>query len=142
MAPIVKLTPKQKLYLDWLVTPTDQRQPSTQSAFSKQHQVSENTLRAWKKDLGFQEHWNRRLAELQIDPERVDQVMGAIYTKAANGDMKAAAMYLEVVERYRPSSAEVLQEPRKALQELSDDELNELIAAHVQDELRARRDRS
>lgn len=133
------LSNKQQAFLEWLVTPKGLRDPETQDAWGRANQVGGTTLRAWKKDLVFRAAWDARLAELQVDPEKIDEVMTALFRKATAGDTKAISMYLEVADRYRPQvDINVKREP-SPLTELDDDALEALLASHVEDELAARR---
>ena len=141
MAPKVtsKLTPNQAAFLEWLVTPSELREPSTQTELAKKLGVATTTLTAWKKDTTFRTHWDARLTELQVDPERIDQVMQALYKRATDGSEKAIGMYLEVANRYRPQVNVHVEDARQGVDQLSDEQLAALLAAHASDELAARR---
>ena len=135
-----RLTPKQALFLDWLTSPSHLRSPSTQAQWAVENGVGHRTAASWRSNPEFRKAWDRRLTELQIDPERVDEVMQAIHTRAATGDTKAAAMYLEVVDRFRPPAEPDPREMRVELVDLSDAELESIVAGHAAAELLLRRD--
>jgi len=133
------LTPKQKAFLEWLCTPRELRDPPQQKAWAAANQVDPMVVTAWKKDIKFREHWDRRLTELQIDPERIDLVMEALYQRAVAGSEKAIQMYLQVVREFRPSRASIEDsEGDVVLASLSDDELAAMIA-EAADQERERR---
>lgn len=132
------LSPKQKLFLEWLVTPPDLRSPSTQREWCAQNHVATKTATHWRKDPEFRRAWDARLTELQIDPERIDQIMQALYAKASAGSEKAISMYLDVVREFRPPPEVDPRELRGELTDLSDEDLEAMIQAHVHDEIAAR----
>lgn len=134
-----KLTDKQQAFLEWLCVPSGLREPSTQMEWGRQNQCGQTALKAWKKDPTFRLAWDARLSELQVDPEKIDEVMTALFKKATIGDTKAISMYLEVADRFRPAP-EAPVEQRTPLAEMSEADLQALLGAHIEDELAERAD--
>ena len=84
--------------------------------------VNDRTLRRWKSDPRFVREWDRRAAELNVHPERTQSVVDALYKQAAQGDVKAATLYLQYIDKFTPKRR-VLVEDERAASGLSDDEL-------------------
>jgi hypothetical protein len=75
--------------------------------------------------------WDRRCAELNIHPERTQSVIDALFRQAADGDVKAASLYLQYIDKFTPKRRVVVDDERAA-SGLSDlelaDELEVLVA--------------
>lgn len=121
------LTAPQQKYLDWLCTPPMERQPSTKAAMARELEVDVKTLRRWEKKPAFRDQWQSRVDDIQGSPERTQGVLDMLYAKAIDGDTKAAQLYLQATNRMAPPTIEVKNDRKVA--ELSDKELDELIAA-------------
>lgn len=121
------LTAPQQKYLDWLCTPPMERQPSTKAAMARELNVDVKTLRRWEKKPVFRDQWQSRVDDIQGSPERTQGVLDMLYAKAIDGDTKAAQLYLQATNRMAPPTIEVKNDRKVA--ELSDKELDELIAA-------------
>ena len=59
----------QKL-LDWLLQ-GNEREPRTQRDWASENKIHEDSIRRIKRDARFIKEWDRRAAELNINPERV-----------------------------------------------------------------------
>ena len=104
-----------------------ERQPATKAAMARELEVDVKTLRRWEKKDVFRNQWQARVDDIQGSPERTQGVLDMLYAKAIDGDTKAAQLYLQATNRMAPPTIEVKND-RKA-SELSDKELDELIAA-------------
>ena len=122
---------RQTQYLEWLVTPSPERIPRTQSEMAKTLGVDPTTLRRWEKKPHFQLEWNKRVDEIQGSPERTQRLLDSLYTKALGGDNRAAQLYLQATNRLIPPPT-VIQSNRA--NDLSDVELDVLIASMAQRE--------
>jgi len=120
------LDSRQEQYLNWLLTPPAERVPSSQQKYCDMHNVDPTTVRRWQKKPQFVKEWERRVEELQGSPERTQRLYDALYDKAIEGDVRAAKLYLEATHRLTP--APVTSSANRAMNELSDTELDELIA--------------
>lgn len=120
------LDAKQLEYLEWLVTPQPERQPRTQGQFAQKIGVDPTTLRRWEKKPVFKKEWDKRVNEIQGSPERTQRLLDALYSKALEGDNRAAQLYLQATNRLVPAPA-----PSQAStpSELSDEELDKLLAS-------------
>ena len=116
-------------FLDWLLRGPDRR-PKTQKEWASENGVHEDSLRRIKRDPRFTREWDRRAAELNIHPERTQSVIDALYLQASAGDVKAASLYLQYIEKFTPKRRLVVDDER-AVSGLSDDELADELEALV-----------
>ena len=119
------LDPRQEQYLNWLLTPAHERKPSSQLKYCDLHNIDPTTVRRWQKKPHFIKEWDKRVEELQGSPERTQRILDALYEKGLDGDVRAAKLYLEATHRLIPTKAV---EQKVTTSELSDEELDELIA--------------
>jgi DNA-binding transcriptional MerR regulator len=89
--------------------------------------VNETTLRRWEKKEVFRKQWQTAVDEVQGSPERTQRLLDTLYSKALDGDTKSAQLYLTATNRMAPPTVTV-QSSKKAA-ELTDEELDSLIAA-------------
>jgi hypothetical protein len=118
-----------KLLLEWLLQGPE-RSPRTQKEWAAGHAIHQDSIRRIKRDPRFVREWDRRAAELNINPERVQSVIDALWQQAANGDVKAASLYLQYIEKFTPRRKVVMEDERDA-QSFSDDELASLLEEEV-----------
>ena len=125
-----KLMPDRwESFLDWLLLGLD-RVPATQRDWAAENGVHEDSLRRWKRDVRFVREWDRRAAELNVHPERTQAVVDAWFVAAAAGDVKAASLYLQYIEKFTPKRRIVVDDERDALS-LSDGDLVAEIEAEL-----------
>lgn len=98
-----------KSFLDWLLLGPE-RDPKTQKEWASSNAVHEDSLRRWKRDPRFRREWEARAAELNVHVERVQSVIDAVYKEAAQGDIKAASLYLQYVDRFTPKRQLIVDE--------------------------------
>lgn len=126
------LDSRQEEYLGWLCTAPSEREPASKEAYALSIGVNVSTLRRWEKKDVFRKAWQARVDEVQGSPERSQRLLDTLYGKALEGDIKAAQLYLQATNRMAPPTMTVKTE--RATAELSDSELDELIAAVAQRE--------
>lgn len=90
----------QSEFLDWLLA--DIKSPTSQAAWCLENDVHERTVQVWKRDVRFRREWERRAAEKNIDPDRIQDMVETLYMAGKNGDVKSAQAYLQYVERFLP----------------------------------------
>lgn len=122
---------RQIQYLEWLVTPSHERVPRTQGEMARLLGVDPTTLRRWEKRPTFKSEWDKRVNEIQGSPERTQRLLDALYDKALGGDNRAAQLYLQATNRLIP---QVTINQANSVSELSDDELNKLLAGMAERE--------
>jgi hypothetical protein len=121
------LTQQQQVYVDWLCTAPSERVPATKKAMALELGVDITTLRRWEKKEVFRNAWKDTVDEVQGSPERTQRLLDTLYAKALDGDTKSAQLYLQATNRMAPPTVTV--QSNKKAAELSDAELDSLIAA-------------
>lgn len=130
------LTQAQQEYLEWLCTAPSERNPVSKNKMADHLGVDVKTLRRWEKKPAFRNQWQERVDDIQGSPERTQRVLDMLYSRAVDGDVKSAHLYLQATNRMAPPTIEVKSDRRS--QDLSDSELDELIAAAAAREKDAR----
>ncbi len=130
------LDERQEKYLNWLLVPQGYRTPPTQEAYAKVEGVDPVTLRRWQKKPHFKAEWEKRVQELQGSPERTQKLLDEIYNRALQGDNKAAQLYLQATNRLAPQTVNI--NHTQSLSEISDKDLEELIASVARTEQASR----
>ena len=118
-----------KELLDWLLLGPE-RSPRTQREWAADHDIHEDSIRRIKKDTRFIKEWDRRAAELNINPERVQSVIDALWQQAAGGDVKAASLYLQYIDKFTPKR-KVSVEDERDVALFSDEELAAALEAEA-----------
>lgn len=119
-----ELTPLQKEYVEWLIDPAPASVKGTKAQWARDHGVASSTLRLWQKHPAFRKEMEARAEDLNLDPERIQKVVDAIYRAATDEqrpDVNAAKLYLQYVERFIPKQIVVNED--RTFQGLSDEEL-------------------
>lgn len=132
------LDPRQEKFLNWLCTPANGRVPSSQEKYAIQEGVDETTLRRWKKKPAFKMEWEKRISEQQQSPERTQKLLDNLYERALAGDNNSAKLYLQATNRLAPTQVQVEHSTKPS--EISDQELDALIASVAQSEIESRRE--
>ena len=115
--------------LDWLLRGPE-REPRTQREWAAENDVHEDSIRRIKRDHRFIKEWDRRASELNINPERVQSVIDSLWQRASDGDVKAASLYLQYIDKFTPKRRVVVDDDRDAAG-LSDEELASALEAEV-----------
>tara|TARA_R110002020_G_C16088656_1_gene757699 strand:- start:428 stop:886 length:459 start_codon:yes stop_codon:yes gene_type:complete len=116
--------------LDWLLRGPDRR-PRTQRDWATENDIHEDSLRRIKRDPRFIKEWDRKAAELNINPERVQSVIDSLWQRASEGDVKAASLYLQYIEKFTPRRKLVIDDERD-IASFTDEELASAMEAEVQ----------
>jgi hypothetical protein len=132
----LSLTAAQQQYLEWLCTAPSERTPPSKEKMASHLGVNISTLRRWEKKDVFVEQWKASVDSIQGSPERTQRLLDTLYSKALDGDTKSAQLYLQATNRMAPPTVTV-QSNRKTA-ELSDEELDSLIAAVAEREKASR----
>lgn len=126
---IVELTQQQADFLDWWVTPNKEKVPRTLHAWAEEHGLTTESLRRWRKTEWWEVSLRRRLAELNVSPDRVQAVIDALFNAATDPEAKdrvtAARVLLEYTQQLMPVKP-VAPADRDA-DALSDEELQQLL---------------
>ena len=118
-----------KELLEWLLRGPD-RSPATQRDWARENDIHEDSVRRIKRDQRFIKEWDRRAAELNINPERVQSVIDALWQQAAGGDVKAASLYLQYIDKFTPKRKVSVEDDRDVAL-FSDEELAAALEAEA-----------
>lgn len=92
----------QSEFLDWLLSDPITRMPKSQGGWADAHQLDRRTLTRWKADKKFVREWEERAEKLNISVDRVQSVIESLHKQAVNGDVKAASLYLQYIDKFTP----------------------------------------
>lgn len=121
------LSEQQDAFIEWLTDPSARGASESQNAFAERLGVNKGTLSKWKKDPAFRKEWERRLAELNVSPDKLQTLMDRMFDLANHDDvrpadqLKAMELYFRLVDRMTPDKTLVLSST--PAEELTDEEL-------------------
>lgn len=124
----VNLSEAQDQFIEWLVDPN---RVGSQNDFARKLGVNPGTLSKWKKDGPFKEKWEKRLLDLNVSPDRIQQVVESLFVNAVGSgpqSVKAAELYLRFVDRFTPKE---IHETRGSARDLSDEELTRSVEENI-----------
>lgn len=116
---------KQSEFLDWLLS--DIKVPLSQAKWAVENDVNERTIQTWKRDPRFVSEWEKRAADKNLSPERIQDMVDTLYAAGKNGDIKAAKDYIDYVSRFMPPPEKRTND--KGIQGMTDEELDAALAA-------------
>lgn len=117
---------KKHAFLEWLLIPQKDAAERNIAEWARNNGVDKATCYGWKRMPGFRRALEKRMDDLNMSPDRVQDVIEAIYRQAKAGDMKAAQLYLQHVDKLTPKTTRVVIE-RPDIESISDEELADLI---------------
>jgi hypothetical protein len=123
------MPPMQREFVEWLLL-GHERLPLSYAAWASEHGVHTDSLRRWKRNPRFIREWDRRASEVNVSPERVQGVVDALWRKAQGGDVKAAGLYLQYVDKFTPKRRVVV-DAQGAAADMSDLQLADELEAQV-----------
>lgn len=85
-------------FIEWLALPSKQRNPKTQTLLAKEMGVDRATLSDWKRLPGLMEEVAAISRAMLKDS--LSDVYGALAKKAADGDVSAMKLFLEMAGEY------------------------------------------
>jgi hypothetical protein len=128
-----------QMAIDWLCTPPKDREPNTMLRLCEMLEISDDVFRKWRKDKDFLAAWEAKAHEIIGSPERAQGVLDALYETACDRtdprQVPAARAYLDAIKEIRPPKPAAKRVDGKALREMSDEELAQVAAAAVTEEL-------
>jgi len=99
----------------------------TQVDFGTQNAVPVATLQYWRRQKWFKSALSGYLDELNVSPERIQEVVDAMFEAAKEGDTKAASLYLQYVDRLKPRETKIIIEDKR-VEELSEGQLLAIVS--------------
>jgi len=131
---------RKQRFVDWLTRIPADREPPTQVLLAIELGVNDQTLTQWKRDGEFLAEWEKRYRATSGSPERQQQVLDALHATAIDRtdprQVPAARAYLEATDAIKPKRVDVT--VSRNAKDLSNDELNELLAVEAARELERR----
>jgi uncharacterized protein YaaQ len=131
--------------LEWLLTPKERRDPPTQEKLAAELGTTPGELSKLKHSAEFLALWNTTYLRTIGSPDAKMSIMETLLRTATDQDdpkhVQAAKAYFEIEGSLRPAKVEVKVQAG-AVSQLSDDDLQRLLAAKANDELAKRRDAS
>lgn len=126
MAGRTEISPDQELFLEWLLTPPDMRQPSSQNEWARQHGLATQTVARWKtQDTLFRTTWEKRIYEMGVGPERLQVLLERLYQAGQDGDIQALKLYFQWVEKISPPKKTDKEEA--SIHDMTDEEFADLV---------------
>lgn len=126
--------PKKALdYLEWLCLPEPLRVPSTKTAWCEEYNVNINSLYYWEEHPDFQARWADAVKRMAQSPERTEALLDSLFRRGLNGDTRSAELYLKATNQM-PNPKQEINIKTEKVSEISDDELQALIAEYAQKE--------
>ncbi len=127
-----ELTEKQLEFIEWLVTPKDERDPPFQREWCAATHTDQTTVYRWRHSNPlFIAAWNKRLEEEHLAPEKIGGMMDRLTKIAAHSSdresVAAIKLYMEIVGKMAPKKLDIEAGPK--VRDLSDGELALALAA-------------
>jgi len=124
---------RKQEFLNWLCTIKKDRDPPSQKDLAEKLDIDADTLYKWKQNPEFLEAWRVQYLKTIGSPERLNEVMTALYETATDRtdprQVQAAREYRQAVEGVAPQKFEMT--IKKDLREMTDEELNALLGQEV-----------
>lgn len=137
MARNKELTRLQLEYLEWLCLPEDLRFPDTKKAWAAEHKVTTQAMHKWEQIPLFRDEWDFRIKGMAVSPERTQLLLDSLYKRGINGDTRSAELYLKATNQM-PNPKQEINIKTEKVAEISDQELEALIAEYAQKEAHTR----
>lgn len=135
----MSLPREKQVYLDWLLTPKKEREPSTQAELAEKLLVHPSTLSTWRRDKDFLEEWDKRYLLTIGNPDRKKSIMDTLYKTATDEldpkHVQAAKTYFEIEGSLRPAKTDINVNVGDA-SSLSREQLESLLAEHARKQLK------
>lgn len=125
---------EKQTFLEWLLTPVSEREPTRMEDLAAALGVTRRTLTKWKtEDREFMEAWEARYLATIGSPEKKQKLLSVLEKTGSDADdpkhVQAIKAYFDIVEGLRPQKVQL--EVSRSPIELSDEELAEVFAAKV-----------
>lgn len=126
---------EREAFAQWLITPPDEREFKTQTAFAEAHGVTKESLSHWKANQQFMRQVYRRAGSV-IRLDWIQPIMRHQYEIATSKNVKpsestSAAKFLIAVMEVTMSLEEAIEDAQRPIEALSLDELREELAEIV-----------
>ena len=99
--------PLQQEFLDWFLEVEAVGAQRSLKRWADQYEHSWREVRTWWNDDRFVAAFNQQCQHLNNRPDRVQNIVDALYKRAISGDCRSAELYLRYVQRLNPVQAKV-----------------------------------
>ena len=132
--------PRKNRLLAWELTAPASREPKTKNALALELGVSDRTLRDWSDKPEFQAAWKLGFQAVAGSFERTKALLDQLYVDSMDEKndkrTQSAKLYWDISRAIAPPEP-ITQTSRRA-QEMSDEELREMLSRSALDELESR----
>lgn len=112
-------------FIDWRCDP---ERSGTMKQWAEDNGIPYATVHQWSsQDPSIRAIIERRLGEFNTSPERLQEIVTAMWDKAKEGDTRAAQLYLQYVERIAPVRR--LENTQRGASEMTDEEVKAALEA-------------
>jgi hypothetical protein len=132
-----KLEDVQERLLDWLTTPVRDREPSRRVDLAEALGISAATLRRYEAMPALQVELKKRLAKMNVNPERTQSIIDEWYRMSTDMDLSpkdrlaAGQTYMRYIGQFEPSNRKnVIGEAETPIEDLTDEQLAEVRQIH------------
>jgi len=129
-----EVSEKQAEFIEWLVDPS---RKGSQNQWAREHDLPNNSIPRWKKQPFFKRALQRRMDELNISPERTQEVVNNLHKLATSNGREAvmaAKTYLQHIERLEPTRKPI---EDRAIKDLTHEELLEQLESALDNQRRS-----
>ena len=134
----------RRRFLTWLLTPPGDREPATQGLLADELGTTSYLLNKWKQEAEFLKEWEREYLRTIGNPEVKMKIMQALEQIASDPDdpkiVQAARAFFEIQGTVKPQGTVEVNVNTRAPSDLTNEELEQLMANKAGDELARRRE--
>ena len=139
------MSPQQDRFIAWLLTIKEEREPSSQAELASELGLGVATLRNWKKQTDFLLAWNASYLRTIGSPASKMEIMSTLLQTATDADdpkhVQAGKAYFEIEGSLRPANTDLnVNVNLTPTSELTDEQLEGMLASKAADELALRRE--
>lgn len=128
----VRQDPRKMRYIEWLTTPMSERTPSNEIELAAELDVYPKTLYNWRHEREFKDVWSEETETVGLSEDKRANIINNLYEvgmdKTNPRMVMAAKEFLNYYKELRPERDGEDPTAGKALNMLSDEELDALLA--------------
>jgi hypothetical protein len=116
-------------FVEWACTPRLVKDPKTVKLWAEANGWAHQTVKEWAVDERVRLLIRARLKDLNINDLHIQEVVDAMHSAAASGDVRAATLYLQYVQAFVPKQRVVVEDKR--VSDMSDEEFERQVQALI-----------
>jgi hypothetical protein len=124
--------------LDWLTTPTRDREPRRREDLAASLGISPATLRRYEAMPAHQHELKRRLAKMNVNPERTQSIIDEWYRMSTDMNLSpkdrlaAGQTYMRYIGQFEPANRKnVVGEAETPVEDMTEEELAQVVNIHA-----------